>query len=356
MPMAEAFRVAVLGLTHDHVWNNLHELQTSGRGALVAAADPHPPLLDRVKQLYGCPVYSDHEALLEREQLDAVYVFADNATGASLAEVAASRGLHVLIEKPMAASLEGADRMLAAAQRSGARLMINWPFAWWPQLQHALHLARAGAVGDIWQVKYRAAHAGPREIGCSTYFCDWLYDHQRNGAGAFMDYCCYGAVLARCLLGMPSRVTGVAARLCKQDMLVEDNAILIMAYARALAVAEGSWTQIGKLTGYLTAIYGNRGTLIVEPRAGGRLLLATAEMPDGQPVDLPPTVPEMRSASDHFLNALATGQPFTDLCTARTCRDTQEILEAGLTAIDQGREVSLPLKSFLGLRFVESRS
>jgi len=344
--MANILRVGVLGLTHDHVWNNLKELQASGRGTLVAAADPHPPLLDQVKQLYGCPVHSDYAALLDREQLDAVYVFADNATGARLAELAARRGLHVLIEKPMAASLDGADRMLAATQQGG-RLMVNWPFAWWPQLQHALSLARNGAIGEVWQVKYRAAHAGPRELGCSSYFCDWLYDPSRNGAGAFMDYCCYGAALARCVLGMPSRVTAVAGRLRKEDILVEDNGILIMAYARGLAVSEGSWTQVGELTSYVTTIHGSRGMLLVEPRVGNRLLLATAEQPDGHPVELPAVAPAMRTASDHFLNALETGQPFFDLCSARASRDAQEILEAGLLSIAQGREVSLPLKSFL---------
>jgi predicted dehydrogenase len=347
--MANTLRVGVLGLTHDHVWNNLKELQASGRGTLVAAADPHPPLLDQVKQLYGCPVYSDCEALLDRQQLDAVYIFADNATGARLAELAARRGLHVLIEKPMAASLDGADRMLAAMQHGGGRLMVNWPFAWWPQLQHALNLARSGAIGDVWQVKYRAAHAGPRELGCSPYFCDWLFDPSRNGAGAFMDYCCYGAALARCVLGMPSRVTAVAGRLRKEDILVEDNGILIMAYARALALSEGSWTQIGDLTSYVTVIHGTQATLLVEPHEG-RLLRATAEQPNGQPVDVPPPAAEMRTASDHFLNALATGEPFFDLCSARTSRDAQEILEAGLRSIEQGREVSLSLKSFLDQR------
>src|SRR5262249_6574529 len=155
--------------------------------------------------------------------------------GVRLTELAAAKRLHVLVEKPMAADLAGADRMLAAVRRAGARLMVNWPFAWWPQMQHALRLARDGELGNLWQVKYRAAHAGPREIGCSPYFCEWLYDPRRNGAGALMDYCCYGAALARCLLGVPARVSAVAGRFVKEDILVEDNAVLVMTYPHGLA-------------------------------------------------------------------------------------------------------------------------
>ena len=87
--MAKTFRIGVLGLTHDHVWGNLKDLQATGRGVLVAAADPNPPLLDRAKREHGCAIHTDYERLLEREQLDAVYVFSDNATGARLAELAA---------------------------------------------------------------------------------------------------------------------------------------------------------------------------------------------------------------------------------------------------------------------------
>jgi predicted dehydrogenase len=336
-------RIAVLGLTHDHVWDVLQQLRESRKGVLVAAADPHPPLLDRAREQYGCAVFPDAAALLEHESLDAVLVYADNAAGVRLTEQAAARGLHILVEKPMAANLAGADRMIAAVRRAGVRLMVNWPFAWWPQLQHALRLARGGELGHIWQVKYRAAHAGPREFGCSPFFCDWLYDRQRNGGGALMDYCCYGAALARCLLGVPARVSAVAGRFVKEDIPVEDNAVLVMTYPRGLAVAEGSWTQIGTLTAYLTAIYGTRGTLLVEPRSGGRLLRADAENPAGIPVEVPPSPAEFRSAPACFLHCLETGTPFPELCQDRTGRDAQEILEAGLLAMARGAEVSLPL-------------
>src|SRR5271154_2269817 len=140
--MTKGSRFAVLGLTHDHVWDVLGQLRESA--VLVAAADAHWQLLDRVRAEHGCAIYPDAAALLARESLDAVYIYADNAAGVLLTEQAAARGLHILTEKPLAADLAGAERMLAAVRRAGVRLMVNWPFAWWPQLQHALHLARSG--------------------------------------------------------------------------------------------------------------------------------------------------------------------------------------------------------------------
>ena len=343
--MSRIFRIGILGLTHDHVWTNLKELHATGKATVVAAADPHAELLDKVRQQFGCATYANAETLLAQESLDAVYVYGDNAAGVALTEQAAARGLHVLVEKPMAADLAGADRMLTAVRRAKVRLMVNWPFAWWPQLQKALQMAHAGEIGELWQVKYRAGHAGPREMGCSPYFCDWLYDPNRNGGGALIDYCCYGVLLARCLLGMPRRVVGVTGRLCKEEITVEDNGIIVMTYPRALALAEGSWTQMDKLTAYRTAIYGTRGTLLVEPRQGGRLLLATAEHPDGTDIEVTAAPPEASNASACFLHGLETGQPFPELCDDQPCRDVQEILDAGLLSAARGQEVSLPLRS-----------
>jgi predicted dehydrogenase len=344
--MNKTYRIAVIGLTHDHVWSNLRELQETGKAILVAAADPHEPLLARVRKEHGCATYTSEQQMLDKEKPEAVFIYTDNAAGVELGEQAAQRNMHILIEKPMAADLTGADRLLAAVRRAGVRLMINWPFAWWPQLQQAMQMVRSGALGELWQVKYRAAHAGPRETGCSTYFQDWLFDPRRNGGGALIDYCCYGVLLARALLGPPSRVYAAAGRLCKEDILVEDNALMVLHHARGLSLAEASWTQVGKLTAYQTAIYGSRGTILVEPRQGGRLLLATAEHPEGEVVALEEPVPEWRTASANFLYGLESGKAFHLLCRDRICRDVQEILEAGTLSARRGAEVVLPLRSF----------
>ena len=119
-------RIGVLGLHHDHIWGNLEELQRLGdRAQLVAAADTNRPLLDKFQADFGGAVHDDYRAMLDAEDLTAVYVFGSNQLSEELTVAACERGLHCLVEKPMAARLEGADRMLAAARAGGVRLVIN---------------------------------------------------------------------------------------------------------------------------------------------------------------------------------------------------------------------------------------
>lgn len=342
-------RVGVLGMTHDHIWGNLADLKRSNLGTLVAAADPNEELLEKAQRDYECPeVYEDYMEMLEEVELDAVYVFGDNATGVDLIELAADYGLHVLVEKPLASTFEGATRSLAAARAADVSLMVNWPFAWWPQLQKAFAMAQAGEIGQLFQTKYRSAHAGPKELGCTPYFYNWLYDANLNGAGALMDYCCYGAALARYVLGQPSRVVGVAGHCLKDYITLDDNAVIVMQWPRAIAVSEASWTQIGHLTSYVATIYGSEGTLHVEPGAKGRLLLANREHEDGIEVQVDPLPEDQTNATNYFLSRISQGLPIEGICSAEVGRDAQEILEAGLISARDGQAISLPLPlSFL---------
>lgn len=341
--MNDQMKIAVLGLIHDHVWDNLPFLAAHTDAELVAAADAHAPLLSRVATEYGCRTYERAGDLLEKEKPDGVYIFSSNREGAELAVTALNQGLHVLIEKPMAASLEQANRMTAAANESGAKLVVNWPFAWWPQLQKALALAQGGEIGKLWAVKYRAAHAGPAELGCSDYFCNWLFDKDLNGAGALMDYCCYGSVLSASLLGLPQKVTGMTGGPVKEGLPVEDNALLAMQYPFGMSSAEGSWTQVGKLTSYTTALYGTRGTLLVEPRIGGRLMLANEADPEGSEVSVPEPEPWLQNSANHFVHVIREDADPWLLCHPENSRNAQEILEAGLRSVATGTHQTLPL-------------
>ena len=188
------------------------------------------------------------------------------------------------------------------------------------------------SIGRLWQVKYRAAHEGIVTMGHSRQFANWVEDAERAGGGALVDYCCYGAVLARVLLGQPDAVCALTGNFCRDDIAVEDNAVLLMQYPRAMAIAEASWTQHGKIGSYEPVIYGERGSLFVGPRADYGLLRADLENPAGVQVPVPAAPPHLSSATAHFLWAVQNDEPFTALCDPETCRDATAILDAGLAS------------------------
>lgn len=338
--MTTKIRVGVLGLTHDHVWDQLEALAQSEQGEFVAAADPHTELLEKARS-YGCGrVFTAHQQLLEEASLDAVYIFSDNRETADLAVLAAERGLHILVEKPMAADLAAAARLHAAVRSARVQLLVNWPFYWWPHLQHAIQMISEGRIGEVFQVNYRAAHAGPREAGCSPYFSDWLYDPHRNGAGALIDYCSYGAALTCQLLGLPSRVSAMSGRLRKDDLLAEDNAVLVMEHARAISTSTASWTQIGHLTSYVPMIYGSDGTMVIQDNG---VLLATRENENGSRIEAPELPAHRRTSTAYFLHHVISGEPIAGLCGSDNSLSAQHVLEAALISSRTQRSISLPL-------------
>jgi predicted dehydrogenase len=343
--------VGVLGLSHDHVWSNLAALAGGEMGRLVAAAEPDPSLRERLQTLHGgAAVHDSFEALLERRDLDAVFIFSDNRTSAELGVQALEQRLPVMIEKPMAADLPGAEALLAAARRTRVPLMVNWPTAWRPALRHGLALALDGAVGEPVQLSHRGGHAGPREFGCSPQFSEWLYDPKRNGGGALVDYCGYGALLCRLVLGQPTRVTAVSPAPRKPDLVAEDNAVAILSYPRALGLLEASWTQIGSEPAFAMIVYGDRGTLLVhQPRPTregervgvGRVQLVTST--GNRFLESPPLPPDEHDGPTHFLSCLRAHGEVTELCAATTGRDVQEVITAALQSSLHRRVVPLPL-------------
>jgi predicted dehydrogenase len=342
-------RVGVLGLSHDHIWPNLKALAASGVGRLVAVAEPDPALRARLAEEQGdVETTESYDDLLERGDLDAVLVYADNRASAELARLAVERQLPTVIEKPMAADLAGAEGVLNAAEANGTPLMVNWPTAWRPAILHALALVREGVVGEPVQVSHRGGHVGPKEYGCSPQFCDWLYDSTRNGGGALVDYCGYGSLLALSLLGRPQSVTAVAAHLRKEGLEAEDNAIVILKYPRTLALLEGSWTHVGSQPPYGLIVYGDQGTVLVhQPKATheggtagpGQVEVVTRE--GSRMVEPPPLPADATDGPTYFLTRVRDGRPIEGLLAPSLGRDVQEVLSAALWSSTSGREVWL---------------
>lgn len=337
--MNRTFRVGIAGLVHDHVWGELPHWRSLAGVELVAAADPHGELRERATREFGVSrTYESTEALLAAESLDVLQICGSNRDGVEAAVQAAARGIHCVVEKPMAHTLAGADRMLAAHRQAGTLLCINWPLYWQPALRQACTMLGEGAIGHVFHANIRMAHEGPREMGCSPYFYNWLYDPAQNGGGALVDYCCYGAALSRQLFGRPREVVGISARLVKQDIAVEDNAAITMIYPDRFAVAEASWCE---RPWYHDAIFrGTAGTLWT---SHGKLFVDRSQQ-GGAPEEIacPPLAAHAQNGPAYFLHCLTTGEPLAGMVSPEVSRDAQEILDAGQRSAATGQRITLP--------------
>ncbi len=116
--MAKTYKVGVAAMVHDHVWGELAHWKSLPNVELVAAGDVNAPLRDRAKSEFGVScLYETWQEMVEREDLDIVQAAAENNAGADIVEACAAKGIHVISEKPMAATLAQAERMLRAVLR-----------------------------------------------------------------------------------------------------------------------------------------------------------------------------------------------------------------------------------------------
>lgn len=238
-------RLAVIGLVHGHVHGALAAARDRDDIELVGVYDPSHDLFAKFAERYDIDeslYFDDLDAMLDRTRPEAASVMTSTADHLPAVEACAPRGVHVLVEKPLAVSVEDADRMAAIASEHGVLVLTNYETSWYASVQEAGR--RREAFGPIRRIVARHGHKGPREIGCSEEFLDWLTDPEANGAGALFDFGCYGAVISTWLLDgqRPESVTAVT-RQNKPDIYpeVDDDATIVLAYDGAVAVLQASW-------------------------------------------------------------------------------------------------------------------
>ncbi len=143
-------RLAIIGTGH-RGWAHLAILKTLPQFQVVALADPTPANLDRGASLApGAKTYSDYRKMLaERHDIDAVVVITPSFLHAQVTVAALDRGLPVLCEKPMATTVEDANRMIEASKKSGKLLYIGFQKRLVPTTAKMHELAAAGEIGSI---------------------------------------------------------------------------------------------------------------------------------------------------------------------------------------------------------------
>lgn len=263
---AQQLRVAVAGIDHGHVgWilgrKDKTDIQLTG----VYSADT--ALAKRYAKRFGFSesiIYSDLGKMLDAVKPQAVVAFGSIYSHLAVVEACAPRGIHVMVEKPLAVSVEHAKKMEALAKKHNIHLLTNYETSWYPSVAKSFQLVQdSNYVGKVRKVVIHDGHQGPKEIGCSPEFLAWLTDPVLNGGGALIDFGCYGANLMTHLMKgeKPIAVTAVA-RHYKPSVYpkVEDDATIIVDYPDAQCIIQASWNW--PFSRKDMEIYGDKGYIM----------------------------------------------------------------------------------------------
>lgn len=165
---------------------HLHAIETAvPRIEVVAAIDPNPTSAARIAERTGATPYASLADALDGSALDAVDIMVPHHLHESLAVEAFAAGLHVLLEKPMAPTLDACDRILAAAADAGTVFMVAENAQYWPEIVLARDLIEAGRLGDV--ITARACSFVPPLDEFYGGDAPWRMSAAAAGGGVAMD-------------------------------------------------------------------------------------------------------------------------------------------------------------------------
>jgi predicted dehydrogenase len=338
----EPVRIGIVGLVHSHVHGFLPRALSDTNVQVVGIVEPDEKLVTQAAARYRlnrnlfCPSL---EALLAKTNVQAVATFTSTFDHRRVVETCAPRGVHVMMEKPLAVNLAHAKAIQSAAEKGRVHVFVNYETTWYAANQQAYKLAREGAIGELRKIVVHDGHQGPKEIGCPPEFLEWLTDPTLNGGGALTDFGCYGADLMTWLMDgqRPESVLAVTQHF-KPEVYpkVEDEATVIVTYPKAQGIIQASWNWPYNRKDM--EVYGQSGYVLVPKNNVLRVL--KGKHPEEEITVSPLTGPESDPIS--YLAAVTRGetQP-SGLSSLKVNMIVTEILDAARESARTGRAVSV---------------
>src|SRR6267378_3291892 len=335
-------RVALAGLVHGHASGFFDQFQHRSDLQIVGIAEADRQLAGKFAKSYGLTpglFYSDLEEMLNATHPQAVLVYTNTYDHRRVVEICARDGVHVMMEKPLAVSLEDARAIEKAAREGKIQVLVNYETTWYRSNQAAYDLVHDKAIGEIRKIVVHDGHSGPKEIGVEPEFLAWLTDPKLNGAGALFDFGCYGADLATWLMdgSRPDAVTAVTQHI-RPDIYprVDDEATIILTYPNAQAIVQASWNW--PFSRKDMEVYGQKGYAVTVGRDAVRVRLPENEelLTDAKPLE------KTKEDSVSYLRAVVLGGLKPEgQSSLETNVIVTEILDAARQSAAMGKTVSL---------------
>lgn len=344
LAQAAPLRVGVAGLTHSHVHWILGRPER-GDIQLVGIAEPNKALAERFLKQHGLPMsiwFATIEEMISVTRPEAVTAFGSIFEHLAVVKACAPRGIHVMVEKPLAVSVDHAKQMQALAKQYNIHLLTNYETTWYATNHKAHDLVEQNELGKLRKVVVHDGHEGPKEIGVNSEFLDWLTDPKQNGGGAVVDFGCYGANLITWLANgeRPSAVMAITQQF-KPDIYpkVDDEATIVLEYSGMQGIIQASWNwPFGRKD---MEVYGATGYVVSDNRSNMRIRLKGEEKERSEVLS-----DRQTPYDDPFAMLAAVVQnritlPAFDLSSLENNMIVVEILEAAKQSARTGKKVML---------------
>jgi predicted dehydrogenase len=230
--------------------SDLHAVEylQNPRAALAAVCDADIDLARRQAARWDVPanrVFTDFRDLLACEEIDLVEVLLPHHLHAPIAIAALRAGKHVSVQKPMALTLEDADRMIEAAKQSGRTLRVFENAIFYPPVRKAKELIDAGAIGEPLSIRIKANKGDPKNAWAIPQETQaWRQDPNKIGGGSLtFDDGHHKFAVAWHFMGMAEEVHAWIGRTEMESGFVLDAPALI------------SWRFSGGRYGNLEVVY-----------------------------------------------------------------------------------------------------
>lgn len=251
------FRFALIGLGkigRVHL-DNIAELE---HAKVVAIAEPNKANLKGLDE--SIRLFDSWSEILSDPEIDGVIITLPHSMHAECAMLALENGKHVFLEKPLATTLEDAQRLMKCAQEMGLTLMVNMTHRFYPPLRIARRMLQEGVVGDVISV-----HDHYMEVIDRADFPAWFFDPKIAGGGVTMTDSIHLVDRVSWLIGEPLQLKGQVSRTLDPGSKIEDCSELICQSPSGMPVTVGSFFSFdgAKTWNDRLTLFGTKGTLVV---------------------------------------------------------------------------------------------
>lgn len=337
-------RIGIVGLSHSHVVPLLRNLDRKDI-QIVGIAESDTALSQRYAQRFGIDhklIYKSLDEMLEHTKPEGVVTFTSIYEHLKVVEACAPRGINVMVEKPLAVSVNHANAMLKLAKNYGILLLTNYETSWYPSNYLGIEMIGKGELGDLRKIIVYDGHKGPKEINVNSEFLDWLTDPVLNGGGAVTDFGCYGADLITWILKGEKPISVFAElKQYKPNVYpkVDDDATIILSYPKMEGVLHASWNW--PFNRKDMHIYGTKGYILIDDAETIRYRLD--EKSKESSLKVPLAKAPFHDPFTFFASAIKgeTKIEPTDLSSPEINLTVVEILEAARKSNKTGKKVKL---------------